>query len=295
MSDAIRPEQLPDWVPGKITCDSQACGWQGMSLRGYRYGPSDVAVPPIRDYMIVVYGRGITPMSRQCFSRWSNEQVTPGNVSLLTHRIHSHWRWTQDIEVTHLYLSPAQLTRVANDVFERDIQDIELSDVLKADDPSLAEMVRHLAAETTQPGVGGRLYADAIMNQACVHILRNYANVVFKPGSDARHRLSSKQQKQILEYINANIGNNIVLNDLARVCGLSVYYFARSFRDTYGVPPHEFVINLRLDYARNMLRCSQLPLKDVAASCGFSDQSHMTRLFRKCLGITPGQLRNLYK
>jgi len=290
MSDPIRPEQLSQWVPGVITHDSSACGWQGMSLRGYQYGPSDVAVPPIRDYMIVVYGRGATPMSRQCFSRWSNERVAPGNVSLLTHRIHSHWRWTQDIEVTHLYLSPAELTRVAVDVFDRDIKDIELSDVLKADDPCLAEMVRHLACEADTPGVGGQLYADAIMNQACVHILRNYANVVFKE-TDAAGKLSRRQKYQVNDYINAHLGDSIVLDDLAKVAGLSVYHFARCFRAAYGMPPHEFVVRLRLKQAKHLLVNSRFALKAVAAQCGFSDQSHMTRMFRRHVSITPGQFR----
>lgn len=292
--DVIRPEQLPNWVPGAITHDSSALGWNGMSLRGYRYNPSDVAVPPIRDYMIVVYGRGATPMSRQCFSTWSNERVAPGNVSLLTHRIHSHWRWTREIEVTHLYLSPTQLARVANNVFERDIQDVELCDVLKADDPSLAEMVRNLAEEVQAPGVGGRLYADAIMNQACVHILRNYANVVFKQDT-ANGQLSGRQKRQLLEYMHAHIAANMLLEDLAQVAGLSVYHFARRFRASFGVPPHEFIINLRLEAAMRLLRSCDEALNAVAAHCGFSDQSHMTRLFRKRVSVTPGQYRNQHR
>lgn len=290
MTEPIRPEQLPRWVPGDLTLDSGPLGWEGMYLRGYRYGPSDVPVPPMRDYMIVVYGRGVTPMARQCESRWRNERVTPGDVSLLTHRVHSHWRWSEGIEVNHLYLSPTHLARVGADVFDRDVEDVELFDVLKADDPCLAQMVWSLVAEASGPGVGGRLFADAVMTQTCVHVLRNYANVVFRarqPGGD----LSPRQRRQLVEYIHENIGENIALADLAAVTGLSMYCFARRFRAAFGVPPHEYVLRERIDHARRLLRRSDLALKVVAARCGFSDQSHMTRLFRRRLQVTPAQYR----
>lgn len=290
MNSPIQPEQLPHWVPGELTLDSIALDWQGMRLRGYRYNPSDVAVPPMRDYMIVVYGRGTTPMSRLCESRWRNERVHPGSVSLLTDQVSSHWRWDEQIDVTHFYLSPEQLTKVGHEVFDREVADVELMDVLRVDDARLAHMVWELRSEAAGPGMGGRLYAEAVLNQACVHILRNYVNVKFKPVGGAG-RLSLRQQRQVLEYIYANIGCNIQLADIAHVAGLSVYCFARYFRASLGVPPHEYVLKVRLEYAKKLLIETHLPLKAVAAQSGFSDQSHMTRLFRARLDITPGQMR----
>lgn len=262
-----------------------------MRLRGYRYRSSDVVVPPMRDYMIVVYGLGATSMSRMCESRWSNEQVRPGSVSLLTHQIGSHWRWAGEIDVTHFYLSPTQLAKVGNDVFDREVADVELMDVLRVDDARLAHMIWALRAEAAGPGVGGRLYADAILNQACVHILRNYANVKFRPVAGTG-RLSVRQQRQVLEFIQANIANNICLDEMAQVASLSVYCFARYFRTSFGVPPHEYLMNERVEYAKKLLGQTGMALKEVAAQSGFSDQSHMTRLFRRRLNVTPGQFRS---
>lgn len=292
MTDPILPEHLPQWVPGDLTLDSDSLGWKGMRLRGYRYGPLDVPVPPMRDYMIVVYGRGATPMARQCDSAWRDEYVHPGSVSLLTHQVQSHWRWTHGIDVTHFYLSPDQLAKVGCAMFDREVDNVELMDVLKADDPCLAHMVRELAAEVHGPGLGGRLYADAIMNQACVHILRNYANVVFK-AQESRGHFSCYQKRQLLEYIHANLDANILLADLAKVAGLSLYCFARRFRETFGMPPHEYVLNERLEFAKSLLVNSKRPLKDIAVQSGFSDQSHMTRVFRSRAQVTPGQFREL--
>lgn len=291
MTEPITPDQLPAWVPGRLTFDTDDLDWGGMRLRGWHYAPSDVFVPGMRDYMIVAYGRGVSPMARQCVSRWRNECVAPGNISLLTHCMQAHWRWSQDVEVTHLYLSPDQLTRVAADVFDRDVSDVQLHDLLKAEDGYLCGLVQQLAEEARGPGLGGRLFADAVLNQACVHILRHYADVAFRAPGGVGGGLSPRQRRQLLEYIHANLHRNMALSELAGVAGLSVYAFARRFRAAFGAPPHAFVLDQRIDAARRLLEESELPLKCVADRCGFADQSHMTRSFRRRFDRTPGQCR----
>lgn len=289
MTGPIEPEELPQWVPGDLTLDTVALGWNGIRLRGYRYGPLDVLVPPLHDYMIVAYGRGATPMARQCAHPWRKEHVGPGNLSLLTDGLASHWRWSQPIDVTHLYISPEEVSRVGCEVFDRDVEHVDLHDTLKADDPELLQLTRNLQAEASGPGLGGRLYADTILNQASIHILRRYADVAFRALSD-HSSLSPRQKREVLEYIHSNIHRNLSLRELAGVTGLSTYCFARRFRHCLGVPPHEFLLSQRVDYAQRLLR-GHVPLKVIAARSGFSDQSHMSRVFRKLLGVTPGQYR----
>ncbi len=134
----------------------------------------------MRDYVIVVYKEGMTPIYRRFGDAWSERLVAPGSVSVLTHAVETHWRWSQPIKVSHLYISPTSMASVAADVFDRDIEDIELADVLKAQDPVLVNLAIALANELSSGGLGGKLYVDALRNQACVHILRTYATVVFR-------------------------------------------------------------------------------------------------------------------
>ena len=60
----IAPDELPAWLPGTLTVRSPEQGWDGVAVRGYRYGASDVEVPPLRDHVVVAYRRGTTPMRR---------------------------------------------------------------------------------------------------------------------------------------------------------------------------------------------------------------------------------------
>ena len=291
MSDLITPDDLPVWVPGETTVDSAPLGWEGVRVRGYRYTALDVPIPGMRDYIIVAYKHGTTLMNRRSTGDWRNEHVGPGCISLLTHATESHWRWGEDIEVTHLYLSPGTMAQAAAEAHDRHINKVELRDVLRVDDPVLVGIAISLAQEAREAGLGGRLYAEALRNHACVHILRRYANVIFREPSRSGG-LSHTQCRLLNQYFDENLDRNISLAELAGVVQLSEFHFARKFRNEFGCPPHAYVMRKRIERAKAQLARGNLPLKVIAANCGFSDQSHMTRLFRRLLGVTPAEYRN---
>jgi AraC family transcriptional regulator len=104
--------------------------------------------------------------------------------------------------------------------------------------------------------------------------------------------LSRAQCGLLIQYVDENLDRNISLADLAGVVQLSVFHFMRKFRSEFGCPPHAYVMRRRIEHAKRQLARRDIPLKVVAADCGFSDQSHMTRLFRRLLGTTPAEYRN---
>jgi AraC family transcriptional regulator len=114
--------------------------------------------------------------------------------------------------------------------------------------------------------------------------------VVFREPS-SHGGLSRAQCRLLTEYVDENLDGNILLADLAGVSKLSVFHFMRKFRAEFGCPPHAYVMLRRIERAKRRLSRRDVPLKVVAASCGFSDQSHMTRLFRRVLGTTPAEYR----
>jgi len=291
MSELITPDELPRWVPGRLTMDSAPLGWDGLRLRGWRYTALDVPIPGLSDYLIVAYQDGATRMNRRCTGDWHREHVTPGSISLLTHAAQSHWRWSEEIEVTHLYLSTAVVADVAAQVYESSVRDVELRDVLRAEDSVLSGIAGSLAWESRQGGLGGRLYVDSLKTQACVHVLRHYANVIFREPT-SHSGLSHTQCRLLTQYVEENLDRSISLAELAGVVQLSVFHFMRKFRAEFGYPPHAYVMRRRIEHAKRQLTRRDIPLKVVAADCGFSDQSHMTRVFRRALATTPAKYRN---
>jgi AraC-like DNA-binding protein len=97
--------------------------------------------------------------------------------------------------------------------------------------------------------------------------------------------------KRVLTYIDSNIGEPITLTNLAATAGLSRMYFAKQFRATTGIRPHDFVLRKRIERAQQMLAATSDALVDIALSVGFQTQAHFTTVFKKIAGNTPYQWR----
>lgn len=287
----IVPDQLPMWVPGDLTVCSPEQGWDGLSIRGYRYTSLDVEVPPLRDYMIVALRRGAPSVRRRVGDAWVHEQLQPGDVSVLTRAAESHWIWSSAVEVVHVYLTQDELAQTCRQMYEHDVHDVELRDELKADDPAIHRTAMQLANEATQGAQGSKLLIDSLSTQLCVHILRRHAQVLFRePGGN--DGLTLAQERAVRDYVHEHLHKTISLRDLADTVTLSRFHFARRFRASTGTSPHEFVLQQRVQRAKTMLTRTSTPLADVAQRCGFADQSHLTNVFKKRVGTTPGKFRS---
>jgi AraC family transcriptional regulator len=286
----IVPDELPAWVPGEVTVRSPDDAWDGVAVRGYRYRDSDVEVPPMRDFMIVAYRRGVTDMHRRLDAGWHHERLGPGDVSLLTRAADSHWTWTSPIEVVHVYITREQLTATCRAMFDREVEDVALHDTIKADDPAVHRTAMLIAQEAAHGGAGSELLVDSLTTQLSVDILRKHANVVFRE-PDGAQCLTFRQEHLVRDYVENNLHAKLTLDDLAATVGLSKFHFARRFRASTGTTPHEFVLRHRVDRARRLLQRTSIPLPEIAQTCGFADQSHMNRVVRRRLGATPGEVR----
>jgi transcriptional regulator GlxA family with amidase domain len=105
-----------------------------------------------------------------------------------------------------------------------------------------------------------------------------------------RRGLPPRAKRRVLEYIVTHLNENITNDALAEVAGLSVCHFARMFKETIG-SPHRYVLQSRVEWARELLAGTDMPLSEIAIVTGFSDQSHYTRWFREIIGITPSSYR----
>ena len=97
--------------------------------------------------------------------------------------------------------------------------------------------------------------------------------------------------RRVREYIDAHLENNVSLEKLAGIAGLSISYFARAFKQSQGAAPHDYLMRRRLHRALELLAGTDLPLSAIAHGLGFSDQSHFARRFRQHFGVTPSRYR----
>lgn len=94
-----------------------------------------------------------------------------------------------------------------------------------------------------------------------------------------------------MDLIRARLTENLGLDELARAAGVSPFHLVRLFTAHLSIPPHAYLLQARLERARELLAQGDQPLAQVAAEAGFADQSHLTRRFKRHFGVTPGMLR----
>jgi transcriptional regulator GlxA family with amidase domain len=107
----------------------------------------------------------------------------------------------------------------------------------------------------------------------------------------ARGGLPPRALRRVREFVLAHIEENISIQALASMVGLSRFHFTRAFKQSEGVTPHRYLLQCRVKRVQELLAATELPLSEIALAAGFSDQSHCSRRFRELVGITPSRYR----
>jgi AraC family transcriptional regulator len=154
-------------------------------------------------------------------------------------------------------------------------------------DHVLHPFVRTLLASLEQPHRTSKIFLDHMLHALHSHFVCSYAGIKV---SDRQFRggLSPWQMRRATELLEAHLHGNIALQKVAEACELSVSHFARAFKQTFRRPPYQWLMERRVERARDLIMNSRLPLADIAARCGFGDQSALNRTFKRIYGLTPG-------
>lgn len=289
--DLVRPDDYPKWVPGRVLLQGKDDPQTGATIRAFRYGQLDVTLPPVRDYLVVAYHRGTANMRRQFDGRWSNERLGHGDVTLLTRAVETRWVWKEPIDVVHVHLTVDLMRSVCQQMYDRDISEVRLRDELKAGNPAVFRAAMALAAQAKDSGPGSRILHETLACQLAVQLLRRHSETGHREAVPPRG-MPQRLLGGVEEFVRENIDRSLSLEELSAVVGLSRYHFARRFREETGTTPHDFVLGARVEAAATMLHLRRdLTLSQVASACGFSDQSHLTRVFKARIGTTPGRYR----
>ena len=154
-------------------------------------------------------------------------------------------------------------------------------------DPVVYHLGKSFLASLEQPHDASKIFLDHILHALNSHIVCSYSGVTIS-APKFRGGLSSLQMRRATELLEAHLDGDIALQQVAEACELSVSHFARAFKQTFRTPPYRWLIERRVDRARDLMTNSRLPLADIAARCGFADQSALNRSFKRIHGVTPG-------
>jgi AraC family transcriptional regulator len=195
----------------------------------------------------------------------------------------------QPHDTVFFYLPRGALNAIADDADAPRIGDLKHTPV-GIDDPAVSNLAKTVLPALRHPGQVSQLFLDHILLAVGVHVAQTYGGM--RPlAPPPRGGLALWQVSRAKEILSANLDGNVPLMEVARQCGLSVSHFSRAFRRTTGVAPHSWLMARRVEVAKEKLRDGRLSLSDVALACGFADQSHLTRVFTRLVGRSPGAWR----
>lgn len=157
-------------------------------------------------------------------------------------------------------------------------------------DPVVYNLGQTLVASLAQPNYVSKIFVDNVLHALNCHFVYSYGGVkVSVPRS--RGGLSVQQMRRATDFLEDHLDGDIDLQQVAEVCDLSVSHFARAFKQTFRRPPYRWLIERRVDKAKQLMMTSRMPLADIAIRCGFADQSALNRSFNRICGIAPGTWR----
>jgi len=157
-------------------------------------------------------------------------------------------------------------------------------------DPVLNQMTQMLLPSLTAPHMFCELFLDHFRLLFCAHVMQRYAGSL---GAIRTYRggLAPWQKRRAAELLRENLDGQIGLANLAHECGLSISHFTRSFRRSFGISAHRYLVLQRIEKAKSLLSNSASALSDVALQAGFSDQAAFSRTFNAVVGMPPGHWR----
>jgi AraC family transcriptional regulator len=280
------------WPAHQLITHSEGRGWRNLYVSLARHQPYDRTLPAVDHHCLAYCLSRSATVSRQIDGqRTAKVQFEPRQFGIIPPGVSSHWSVAGGPEIVLVYLHASLMRQVAAEVFDRDPDRIELVPGLGMADALLEQLVLNALGELRQADAGVPLYADSIATMAAVHLLRHHAT---RPAVDrglGSADLARSNLRPALDFIEASLEDNPSIAEIAATTGLSTFYFARAFRRQLGMAPHQYLMARRVERAKTLLATSDQPLAELALSAGFASQSHLTAIFKRVVGVTPGAYR----
>lgn len=294
---AIKASEDASSLP-KLLASSEEAGWEGIVVRAYHEPAAFEWIDSgARESSLVLIARGVLHLEqRPVNGPWSRYNLHQGDLLLQPgEMISSELRWqclsSEPLHLLYIHLSQDLLSRTAQELTKYDPARLDLVRHFGFQDPLLTQIGLALWQELAQSAPAGKLYGQAAAQMLAVHLLRHYTAL----SVDIQERsqgFTPRQMNHLFDFILAHLSEDLSLEILAQQVGFSPYHFARLFRESTGKSPHQFVQQRRIERAKQLLKETDVPLAHVALESGFANQSHLTRVFKRHLNLTPRAYRH---
>ena len=286
---ATQPWVRVEGNPDAPILSSGPLGWNGMIAERFRHSPAEHRFPALPEDTASLYlGQPVRSV------RWSDDGIhegptVKGDVSVKASGQPVGWHFDKEVDLLVMRFAPAFIGRVAEEN-GLNADTVELRPSVDRRDAAVKHIGLAMLAEMEAGGASGRVYGDALATALATHLLRNHGTSQ-QVAADRGGGLPRSALRRVTDFVDDNLPMDLGLSEMAGVANLSRYHFSRQFKRSTGLSPHQYVIQRRVERARELLSGTDLPVSDVASAVGFTHQSHLARHVRRHLGVAPSSLR----
>jgi AraC family transcriptional regulator len=266
---------------------------QGIALQ-LRSDPTGILeVPELPSLLVAIHVGSAAKISCRRGGLSHTGSAVHGDIDIIPARTAARWE-VHDQNDTALILSlPTSLLDAVAEESGSDPRHVEIKNRFQVRDPQLENIGWALKTEMESNYPSGRLYVESLGVSAAARLISAYSSIASRApqltGGLGGHRL-----KQTLAYIEENLAEDLSLQQLATLVGISSSHFKTLFRESIGAPLHQYVIQRRIDRAKDLLMAGKLSIAEIALATGFSHQSHMARHLRRASGLSPRAMKRLF-
>lgn len=226
---------------------------------------------------------------------WRDKELNPaetGAIGMYPFEA-SRYRVEGRVKVLHAYVPFALVRMVGESLFDRELarEQLWISMGAREDRLSHTMSAMHAGLAAIEPT---NLILDSWALILSEILVRRFSGHAERYVRTSYGKIPPRGLAYVIDFIEANIAEDLTLAALANVASMSVFHFARRFSDTLGTSPHAYVTMRRIRRAQQMLKVGTLPLAYIASACGFCSQAHFTTVFRRAVGAAPGKYRRSY-
>ena len=261
--------------------------WAGFPLEELDTKLEEISKAYFSTTMIFVVTRGSGSAHWKDRGVHVHHRVAPGALSIARSHCELQSSWaTNAWSRVAVQLDGAKLRSLSP--YDLEAMEASFSPMLTTRDSRIENLVLAMRDEVKQGCPSGILFAESISIALVAYLAGRYAT----PGNSHRaSSLSPEQRRSISDYVRENLTNDISVTGLAAIVCMSPSHFTRVFKASFGVTPYRFVMQERIEGAKDMLQTTHLSASQVAMAFGFASQSHFVKVFRQFTGVTPKQYK----
>jgi AraC family transcriptional regulator len=282
--DLTNQQDVARVLPQAPLVDSYHTGWNGLTFTHYCHPPHETVEHRLLQHSLVITApTSCFQAERRLDGKLNQYDHGNGRVDVIPAFLSHQSNWDQDIEFSVIAICPTLLNQTTQDWMPREI---ELIPQFSIDDPVIQQLALALKLEIQTGCRSGRLYGESLGTALASRLAANYA--VSKPALGFKSNgLSPSQLEQVMDYIKANLTDDISILDLAKLTHMSESHFSRSFKQSVGIAPYQYLMQQRVERAKELLKQRSIVISTIALDCGFANQTHLTKVFRQMTGMTP--------